>query len=120
MIGFAVKFRNARKIRKLEIRAAADMAERGEIIERASEEVPFGIRAIEAGDEVDGIWNSKAATPLQVPSPKSFSEPSTPSLKPPKLQISRKGGSESSLSKFELPEPAHARSPCPAGKWMVS
>ena len=95
------------------------MAECGEITERASEDVPFGVRAIEAGDEVDGIWNSKAATPLQSPTPKTFSEPSTSSLKRPKLQKVRKGESESSLSKFELPEPVQARSLHPAGKLLV-
>lgn len=116
IIGFVAKFRNARKIRKLEARAAADLAERGEVTERASEEVPFGIRAIEAGDEVDGIWNSKAATPLQAPSPKSFSEPSTPTMKPQKLQKTRRFGSESSLSKLELPESAHVRPLRPAGE----
>lgn len=92
------------------------MAERGEITENTSEEVPFGIRAIEAGDEVDGIWNSRAATPLQAPSPKSFSEPSTPTMKPQKLQKARKFGSESSLSGLELPEPAHVKPLRPAGE----
>ena len=30
---------------------------------RPEEEVPFGIRAIERGCEVDGVWNSKTSTP---------------------------------------------------------
>jgi hypothetical protein len=115
--GFAVKFHKARSIRKLEIRAAADLAERGEITERASEEVPFGIRAIEAGAEVDGIWNSRAATPLLAPSAKSVSEPSTPTMKPQKLQKARKFGSDSSLSGLELPEPAHLKQMRPAGEF---
>lgn len=114
--GFAVKFYRARRLRKLENRAATDLAERGEITEKASEEVPFGIRAIEAGDEVDGIWNSRAATPLQALSAKSVSEPSTPTMKPQKLQKAWKFGSESSLPGLELPEPAHMKYFRPAGE----
>lgn len=89
-IGITIKFRNARRIRKLQARNVDNMAERGESTVRLSQEVPFGVRAIEAGCEIDGIWNSKAATPLQAPSQKSISRPPTPTIKP-----------------LELPEPIH-------------
>lgn len=34
---------------------------------RTSDEIPFGIRAIEQGCQVDGVWISKKNTPLQTP-----------------------------------------------------
>lgn len=105
-------------MRKLEARAAADLAERGEITERARSgtEEPFGVRAIEAGHEVDGIWNSRTATPLQLPSPRSVSEPSSPTVKPLKLQKHRTSESESSLSRLQLPDPAQVKHLRPTGE----
>src|SRR5947209_2321846 len=60
-----VHYSNKRKLKKHTDRIATEIEERGEMIEaiRNSEEIPFGIRAIERGCMVDGIWNSKATTP---------------------------------------------------------
>jgi hypothetical protein len=46
-------------------RTIADLRESGMVIERRQDpEVPFGVRAIESGIEVDGIWISRSNTPL--------------------------------------------------------
>lgn len=63
---------------------------------------PFGIRAIEKGLEVEGVWNSRTTTPLQEPSFRSQS--SSPSLKTgSRVQRSNRNSSVSSLSPSEVP-----------------
>jgi hypothetical protein len=49
--------------------------ERGEMVQAipAADRIPFGIRAIESGREVNGIWNSNASTPLQAPGSRKVS-----------------------------------------------
>ena len=98
------------------IRTAAEIAQRSEIIEavRHSEEVPFGIRAIERGHIVEGVWNSKASTPLQTP---SSSKASSPVLNARNmLRKHKRESSLSTVSGLDIPEPALApqipREPC--------
>lgn len=46
-------------------RTISDLRKNGQLIERkASTNVPFGVRAIESGIEVDGIWISRSNTPI--------------------------------------------------------
>jgi hypothetical protein len=78
------------------------------------EEVPFGIRAIERGCEIDGVWNSKTSTPLQTP---GNSTPGSPVMRPkdlgdgfPGLKKHRRDPSLSMEPSLELPRPALARS----------
>ena len=94
---------------------ASDTAERGEMAQDApqGEEVPFGIRAIERGCEVDGVWNSKTNTPLQTT---GNSNPGSPLTLPKNLGnmllSQKKHGREMSMSTVsnpEIPEPALAR-----------
>lgn len=63
-------------IRSLSSRPAISKTERREMAERrrkaaaareATPQVPFGIRAIESGIEVDGVWISRTNTPTQTP-----------------------------------------------------
>jgi hypothetical protein len=71
---------------------------------RRSEEVPFGIRAIERGCMVEGVWNSKATTPLQTP---TSSKASSPILKGKNtLKKHKRASSLSTVSRLEIPEPA--------------
>jgi hypothetical protein len=72
---------------------------------RRSEEVPFGIRAIERGYVVEGVWNSKATTPLQTP---TSSKASSPVLKAAKntLKKHKRDSSLSNVSHVDIPEPA--------------
>jgi hypothetical protein len=73
------------------------------------DEVPFGIRAIERGCEVNGVWNSKTNTPLQTP---GNSNPGSPVIRPKdlgngllSLRKHRRELSASSVSNLEIPEP---------------
>lgn len=98
-------------------RKTVDTAERGEMVQTTTEEdeeVPFGIRAIERGCEVDGVWNSRTNTPLQTP---GNSNPGSPVMRPKdlgngllSLKKHRRDLSLSTVSKLEVPEPALARS----------
>lgn len=74
---------------------------------RASAEEPFGVRAIEKGCEVDGVWNSRTATPLH--SPVFRSRNSSPVLSLNKLRKSNRVSSGSSISALDIPEPAHLK-----------
>lgn len=73
------------------------------------EDIPFGIRAIESGIEVDGVWISRSNTPNQ-------SVPSSPASEPfnymgpahPKTAGSPdRTSSVSNMSHLEIPQPAH-------------
>jgi hypothetical protein len=101
-----VRYSNKRKLKKHSDRIATEIEERGEMAEavRNSEEVPFGIRAIERGCMVDGIWNSKATTPLHTP---SSSKASSPVLKAKNtLKKHKRESSLSNVSQLDIPEPA--------------
>ncbi|KAL2399752.1 hypothetical protein ABEF93_000285 [Exophiala dermatitidis] len=69
--GFCVKLWNLRKNTRLERLAAEEQAERGQatLMCRSSDEIPFGIRALLDDSEVEGVWNSRNATPLQCDTP---------------------------------------------------
>ena len=109
VLAYAVGVRcsNKRKLKKHTIRIAMEIAERGEMAEasRHSDEVPFGIRAIEKGCIVEGVWNSRATTPLQTP---TSSKPSSPVLKAAKntLKKHKRDSSLSAVSHVDIPEPA--------------
>ena len=95
-----------RKIKKHTRIAAEAQAERGEMTKTVEQEdqVSFGIRAIERGCAVEGVWNSKATTPLQTP---PSSKPSSPALKG--KNTSKKGkrdSSSSNISRLDIAEPA--------------
>lgn len=79
--------------------------ERGEMRKTVGQggEVPFGIRAIERGCTVDGVWNSKATTPLQTP---PSSKPSSPVLRGINtLRKDKRDSSSSNISRLAIPEP---------------
>jgi hypothetical protein len=102
-----VRYSNKRKLKKHTSRIAMEIAERDELVEvsRRSDEVPFGIRAIERGCIVEGVWNSKATTPLQTP---ASSKASSPLLKATKntLKKHKRDSSLSNVSHVDIPEPA--------------
>lgn len=73
---------------------------------RSSDEIPFGARAMLEEPEIEGVWNSRASTPLQSPilAPRGSSSPSRLSLN--LLSRSRRNSSVSSvpsLSHFTTP-----------------
>lgn len=110
-----IRWRNNRRIEKHSKAKAADTAERGEMVQPTGqeEEVPFGVRAIARGCEVDGVWNSRTNTPLQTP---GNSSPGSPVIRPKDLgnglvsiNKHRRDRSLSTLSNLEIPESSLAR-----------
>lgn len=69
------------------------------------QQIPFGIRALESGIEVDGVWISGSNTPA--------STPGTPNIPAMKLQPTHKrhssevSSSISEMSRIEVPRPVH-------------
>lgn len=101
----ALKFRRLSRVHShdLEIAESAEIQERV----RSSDEIPFGARAMLEAPEIEGVWNSRASTPLQSPvlAPRRSSSPSRLSLN--LLSRSRRNSSVSSvpsLAHFTTPE----------------
>lgn len=59
-----VKLRKYAKVEKGKQAQTPEMIEAQPISEEPKEDVPFGIRAIESGIEVDGVWISRSNTPV--------------------------------------------------------
>jgi len=72
---------------------------RGRFEEAPGAEVPFGVRAIESGIEVDGVWVSRSNTPVS-------SLAGSPKLRPKDLAPDR-ASSSTDLSRIEIPQPIH-------------
>ncbi|KAL8913191.1 MAG: hypothetical protein Q9171_001985 [Xanthocarpia ochracea] len=74
-------------------------------------DVPFGVRAIESGIEVDGVWISRSNTP-------ATSTPGSPALSALKetpapvhpVPASDRTSTVSNMSRLEIPQPAHGHS----------
>ena len=120
--GFAKVAHNHWKLRKYTAVANAQAAQRAEagqaqpIVSRRGRvqegnDVPFGIRAIESGVEVDGVWISRSNTP-------AHSTPGTPAPASPALSAdpepptqptaqSNRASTASNMSRLEIPQPAH-------------
>lgn len=76
-----------------------------EVTQRRGNDVPFGIRAIESGIEVDGVWISRPNTPL-LDSPKSLAAPSIEaSSLSSDTDPSNRVSSASNISRLEMPPP---------------
>lgn len=95
---------NWRKLLRLERRAAEDQAERGEIQvqDRASTESPFGVKALDEGSSIEGVWNARTTTPLHGPKSRNRS----PLISPSKmLRRSKRDTSVSSIPSLDISEP---------------
>ena len=69
------------------------------------QQIPFGVRALESGIEVDGVWISGTNTPSSMPA-----SPSIAAMKsqPAHGAHSREASSSNSeMSRIEIPQPAH-------------
>lgn len=91
------------KIKKLTRKSAAGDPEMAvvRIRGRSSDEIPFGAKAMLHDPDVEGVWNSRASTPLQSPviRPRRSSSSHNP------FSRSRRNSSaSSSSSRFALPE----------------
>lgn len=69
--------------------------------------VPFGVRALESGIEVDGVWHSRSNTPApSIPdSPMSSASISPGSIRRPSSPD--RTSTSSNISKLEMPLPVH-------------
>ncbi len=69
--------------------------------------VPFGVRALESGIEVDGVWHSRSNTPApSIPdSPMSSASASPRSIRRPSSPD--RTSTSSNISKLEMPQPVH-------------
>ena len=108
-LGLGVRVAKRYRMKRLLVREEMEKAECGEIQQdiRTSEEIPFGVKAIEQGYEVEGVWNSRATTPLH--SPALSSRGSSPARSANKLRKSNRESSVSSISILDMPENAQAR-----------
>ena len=63
------------------------------------QQIPFGVRALESGIEVDGVWISGTNTPSSMPG--------SPTMKPqpPRREQSPEASSTSDSSRIEIPQP---------------
>lgn len=94
-----VKLRKIIKMIRIRKKAAADLEKANtRFRERSSGEIPFGAKAMMEDPDVNGVWNSRASTPLQSP----VLEPrrASPSRNP--FSRSRRNSSVSSLSHLSL------------------
>lgn len=94
---------NWRKLLRLEQRAAEDQAERGEILvpAHAGMDRPFGVKALDEGSSIEGVWNARTTTTLHGPTSKNRS----PLISPAKMfRRSRRNTSVSSIPSLDIAE----------------
>lgn len=78
-----------------------EMRHKKSLNRRKGREVPFGVRAIESGIEVDGVWISRSNTPGPGSPALSESRDASPSdSDPPRDRLSN-------IPRIEMPQPAH-------------
>lgn len=69
------------------------------------QQIPFGVRALESGIEVDGVWISGANTPSSMPG-----SPTIAPMRPqpaPRDHSPETSSSSSETSRIEIPQPVH-------------
>jgi len=78
----------------------------GEVVQRRVNDVPFGIRAIESGIQVDGVWISGSNTPIPS-TPISLAASSIDEPSPPRdnRRSARLSSSSPNISGLEIPQP---------------
>ncbi|KAJ9606765.1 hypothetical protein H2200_008774 [Cladophialophora chaetospira] len=68
IVAFLMRLRNWIRDKRRAKRAAEERAERGEmtLVYDLEEDAPFGIRALLEDPQVEGVWNSREATPMHL------------------------------------------------------
>ena len=99
------------RLRKYTAIAATKEAQRKEMLHtesvtrRRAPDIPFGVRAIESGIEVDGVWISRSNTPsTSVPGSPAFSESSEQNSG--NAGSSEQPSSTTIVPRLEMPQPA--------------
>jgi len=115
-IGFCVRFYNAWKLRKYEaLQQVSDSHRQAlqhtpSVTARRDAEIPFGIRAIQSGIQVDGVWISGTNTPVQSgPNSRAPSVILQPDLRN-KSHSPERAAAAPSKPRLEIPQPAHRHS----------
>lgn len=77
----------------------------GEVVQRRVNDVPFGIRAIESGIQVDGVWISRSNTPIPS-TPISLAASSVDEPSPPRVSrhSARVSSSPPNMPRCEIPQ----------------
>ncbi|KAI9711624.1 MAG: hypothetical protein M1812_007147 [Candelaria pacifica] len=76
-------------------------------------DIPFGVRAIESGIEVDGVWISRTNTPAPssprslAPAPVAVASSSSQRVR----QDPKRASTASEMSRLEIPQPAYGQTP---------
>jgi len=81
----------------------------GEVVQRRVNDIPFGIRAIESGIQVDGVWISGSNTPIPS-TPISLAASSVDEPSPPRgnRQSARVSSSSANKPRREIPHPVQS------------
>lgn len=101
------------RLRKYTALAAAKAAQRQDmqhtpsVRRRKGNDVPFGVRAIESGIEVDGVWISRSNTPAPSLPDSPVSNASIPPSPARPAQSPDRTSSSSNISRLEIPQPVH-------------
>lgn len=113
-IAITVKVMNWRRLLRLERQAVEDSAERGDIAQptSTSTDLPFGVKALNEGSGIEGVWDARTTTQLHGPTSRNRS----PLIRPAKMfPLSKRGTSTSSAPTLDTtPASGDANSP---GSW---
>lgn len=113
MLGCLKLVYNHWRLRKYTALAAAKAAQRQDmqhtpsVRRRKGPDVPFGIRAIESGIEVDGVWISRSNTPAPSAPDSPTSNASVPQSPARPAHSPDRASSSSNISRLEIPQPVH-------------
>lgn len=66
------------------------------------QQIPFGVRALESGIEVDGVWISGTNTPSSMPGSPNIAPQAVQKEHPPEAS-----SSSSEMARIEIPQPVH-------------
>ncbi|KAK4691275.1 hypothetical protein P7C71_g5692, partial [Lecanoromycetidae sp. Uapishka_2] len=94
-----IKIATANKAAQKQEMQHSQSVRRGRFADAPGAEVPFGVRAIESGIEVDGVWVSRSNTPANsvAGSPKILAKDFAPD----------RASALSEISRIEVPQPIH-------------
>lgn len=94
-----------------------DREEGREVMRQRVDDVPFGIRAIQSGVQVDGVWISGANTPVpSTPTSVAASPIDEPSPPRDTRQSAQASPSPSNIPRVEIPQPVRPHAETSPGK----
>lgn len=106
-IATTVKIMKWRRMLRLEARVTEEEAERGELPVRVETgiQTEFGVKALDEGSSIEGVWNAHTVTPLQA----GRSRHNSPSFNPMKMfRRSRRNSLVSTIPPLDISIPSAA------------